>query len=106
MLGKMRHKVIIQTRSRTADDAGGASSTWKDSKEVWAYMKPASQRENFKGMKISEETGYEFTIRYQSGITAEQRIKYGKRYFAIRSVLNRMERERYLDILAEEGVAT
>jgi SPP1 family predicted phage head-tail adaptor len=105
-LGKMRHRIKIQSRDTTSDGAGGYSSSWDEFDEIWAYMKPASARENFKGMQIAEEKSYEFTIRYQSGISAGQRLKYGSRLFNIKSVLNRDERNRYLDILAEEGVAT
>lgn len=105
-LGKMRHKIQFESRDKTSDGAGGFSSSWDEAKEVWAHMKPASMRENFRGMKISEETSYEFTIRYQTGISAGQRIKYNDRIFNVKSVLNRDERDKYLDILAEEGVVT
>ena len=44
-------------------------------------------------------------IRFNSSVTAKNRIKLGSRIFNIRSVLNVNERSRYMKILAEEGVA-
>ena len=105
-VGKMRHRIILQTSARTSDDAGGATIAWSDFAEMWTYAKPAALRENFRDMKINEEKDYEFTIRYKSGFDASARIKFGNRYFNIRQVRNRDERNKYLDILAEEGVAT
>lgn len=105
-IGKMRHRITLQTPERTSDGIGGDTIAWNDLAEMWTYAKPASLRENFRDMKINEEKDYEFTIRYRSGFDSSSRIKFGGRYFNVRQVRNRDERDKYLDILAEEGVAT
>lgn len=104
-LGRMRHKVIIQSKSATSDGAGGSSIEWKGTNEIWAHVKPMSERENFKGMQLEESKTYEITVRYRTGVTAGQIIKFGERLFNIKQVRNRDERNKYLDILCEEGVA-
>ena len=105
-IGKMRHRISLESVGRTSDDAGGFSSGWDEAAEIWAHVKPASARENFRDMQLAEEKTYEVTIRYRDNASASQRIKFGTRIFNIRQVRNRDERSRYLDILCEEGVAT
>lgn len=104
-IGKMRHRITIQSSGRTSDGFGGAGIAWTDVAQMWTYAKPASVRENFRDMKINEEKSYEFTIRYKSGFDSSARIKFGTRIFNIKQIRNRDEKDKYLDILAEEGVA-
>ena len=45
-------------------------------------------------------------IRYRAGVTAKMRLTFGARVFNIRGVINAGERDRTLELLCEEGVAT
>ena len=44
-------------------------------------------------------------MRYRPDITPANRLRLGTRVFNIRAILNEGERNRWLTILAEEGVA-
>jgi len=105
MLGKMRHRITLQSRTRTADEGGGAASLFVDVEEVWAYFRPVSGQEQFQADKIKEKKKYLATVRYRDSITASQRIKFGDRLYNITSIKNLEERDRYVEIECEEGGA-
>ena len=113
-LGAMRHRVTIQSQTRTSDGGGGQFVTWSDVDTVYASIKPASGSERLFGDQLEERVSTTITIRHRRDVTFKNRIKYsstvdGQNYtrtFNIRRVINRDTRDKYLDILVEEGVAT
>lgn len=99
----LRHKVTIQTLTETADGSGGFASSWADTASVWAKITPASGYERAQGQQLEAVITHKIIIRYRAGITTKQRIKYGARYFAITSVINLDEADRFLQIMAAES---
>lgn len=106
MIGKLRHRVILQAPNETADGAGGWTLTWTDVATVWAAIEPLKGAERLKAQRLEASVTHKVTIRHRDGVTAKQRLKFGTRFFNIRAVINRGERDRFLELLAEEGVAT
>jgi len=105
--GKLRHKVSVQRLNRI--DAGGGSYNveWETFASPYAWIKPLSGTESLFGMQLEDTITHDIIIRYKASrtITPENRIKFGSRLFNIRSVINVEERNRWLQIRAEEGVA-
>lgn len=106
-IGRMRHRVTLQTETRTADGGGGATIAWTDQATVWAEITPLSGSEQLRGMALEGRVTHRIRIRYRSDIapTAAWRVAYGARLFNVRAVLNENERNRFLILLADEGVA-
>lgn len=104
-IGDMRQRLALQQEVRTADTGGGASLSWSTIKTIWAEVMPVSAREDMQGEKLSGRTTHKIITRYDSGITTDMRLLLGARIFNIRGVRNVEERGRFLEIIAEEGVA-
>ena len=109
MIGKLRHRLTIQQSRRIGDGGGGSEGSWDDPIKVatvWGSVKPLSGNERLRAMQLEARVSHRITIRYRTGITTAMRVLFGTRLFNIRAVLNLDERNRWLDIMAEEGVAT
>lgn len=105
--GMLRHSITIKSRGTLASDSGGGGTyPWDVTKATArAYIKPLSGREQLHAMQLESPVTHKIVMRYVSGITADMRVELGSRYFNIRAVINVEERNRWLEIMAEEGVA-
>ncbi len=104
--GRLRHRVTLQNAADTADGGGGFTTTWSDVATVWAAIEPLKSRERLFAQQLETPVTHRVTIRYRAGVTAKMRLKFGARVFNIRGVINAGERDRTLELLCEEGVAT
>lgn len=104
--GRLRHRVTLQSAADTADGGGGFTTTWSDVATVWAAIEPLAARERLFAQQLENPVTHRVTIRYRAGVTATMRLKFGARVFNIRGVINAGERDRTLELLCEEGVAT
>ena len=106
--GSMREQITLQTEARAADGGGGYTQSFTTNYTVYASVKPVSGNEQYQQGQITDTQQYEFVIRYRSDktVTPKNRILWGSRVFQIKSVINDMERNKYLVITAAEGVAT
>lgn len=103
MLGKMRHRVRVESRTRAGDGMGGAGSTWNLVKIVWAYMRPKTTTETSGRDRIEDRQTYLFTIRYMEGFVPSYRIVYNDETYNVVSVKNMDERDKYMEIEATKG---
>lgn len=101
----LRHRVTIQREARTADGAGGYTLDWSDVATVWARIEPRKGAERLRAMQVQDTVNHRVTIRYRAGVTAAMRLVFGTRVFDIRAVINPDERDRWLELMCEEGVA-
>jgi len=106
--GTLRHTIAIQAPTQTADSYGAAGGeTWADVSgmgAVPASIRPSSASETIDNQKTEMRTTHQIRIRYRSGVTGSQRVKFGSRYFRINSIVNWQERNIYLDLMCEEIV--
>lgn len=102
--GTLKHRIVIQSETKTPDGIGGSTLTWADKMEAWAAIWPLSAKESLDAMKLELVVTHKIRIRYRSGITAKNRIKFGSRIFNIVSLINLDERGRTLDMLATEDI--
>ncbi len=107
--GRLRHQIVIEESVETADGQGGFTTGWQNFATVWAEVKAvrsAGSHEAVQDHQVQGVDRYRFTIRPLAGVTSKMRISYDSRLFNIRSVLDLDGTGRFLEILAEEGVAT
>lgn len=102
--GTLRHRIEIQGESVTRDSYGGETKSWTTSATVWASINPLSGRERLAAQQVNAETTHKITMRYHSGLTPENRIKFGSRIFDIEEILNTGENNVELVIMAREEV--
>lgn len=104
---RLRARVILQQPVHTPDGAGGVTRSWENVATLWAEIQPLRGQEVQEAGRLQGSTTHKVTIRYRSGVTAAQRFLYeSTRVFNIRSVMNLAERDEFLELLVEEGVAT
>jgi len=105
--GTLRHIIIIEEQSDASDGMGGFTNTWgtvTGMGAVPAAIWPFKATETVQAMQLEEKITHRIRIRYRSGITAKNRIKFGSRIFNIISLINVDERNISLDILATEEI--
>ena len=113
-IGKLRHKLHIQTQTRTSDGGGSQAVSYSDSFSVFGSIMPKTGSERVFGDQLEERVTHIITTRFSRKITFKNRIEYRfnrdgenfSRIFNIKRVINKNTRDRYLEILCEEGVAT
>ena len=105
-LGKMRHRINIQTLSRSADTLGGNSHSFSTTVTVWGMIEPLVGNERVEGGQIENRQRFKFTMRHNSNLTTDDRLNYDSRNFRILSIQKPMEIDKYSIVIAEEGVAT
>lgn len=63
-IGKLNHRISLQTRSATLDDYGQQVNSWTTVATVWANIKPIGGREKMRAMAIESELTHTVAIRY------------------------------------------
>lgn len=113
-VGALRHRLVIEAEGPAGDGGGGqGADPWANAirvATVWGQIVPLTGprtgAETSRAARLEARVTHRITLRWRPGILARHRIRFGDRVFNIRSVTNRDERNRVLEILAEEGVAT
>ena len=113
-VGKMQHRLALQTPSRTDDGGGSGRTSWSTLATVWGRIESQDGSERFFGDQNEGRTTHLITIRFRRGLTIKNRIVYQftsenvlyTRTFNIKSIENKGERDKYLELKCEEGVAT
>jgi SPP1 family predicted phage head-tail adaptor len=103
--GRRRHQIYLQSSALTGDEGAGGAETWSDnSGPHYASVEPLKGDEALRGLQLQGTVTHRVTMRYRSGVTPKQRIRFGARFFDIRLVTDPEERREQLEILAEEVV--
>lgn len=101
-VGRLRHRVTLQQPVDADDGAGGTDRVWNDAAVLWARIEPLSAAERVAAERLEAAADHRITIRWRAGITHAMRFSIGTRTFAIRGLIDREERNRFLDCLCEE----
>ena len=104
--GKLRNQIQLQRQELTTDGAGGWEKDWTTYATVWAYVKPLSGTEGFVGMQVEDSITHEIAIRYLEDVRAADRVLFHEREMNIKEVINKEERDRWIVMRCQEGVAT
>lgn len=91
IIGKLRHRVTIQTYSESTNSYGETSKSWSDQATVWASVEPLSGRELEYAQQVHAQTTTKIVMRWRS-ISTKQRISFNGQTYEILSVLNPEER--------------
>jgi SPP1 family predicted phage head-tail adaptor len=102
--GNLRERVTFQTKTEVSDGiSAGGTETWTDTLTgVPAAIWPLKGDQAIDAMKLEHTVTHRVRVRYQSAITADMRIEWGSRYLDIIAMINLNERNRELEIIAEE----
>lgn len=103
-IGKLRHRVSLQSAVDAADSFGQPIRTWSTYATVWAQVVPTSGDESPLANQLHGSTTHKVTIRHRTGVDVGHRILFGTRVLNI-SAPPRDPEERgiWLEIDAEEN---
>jgi SPP1 family predicted phage head-tail adaptor len=101
-IGKLRHRVSLQSSTATANEFGEKIPAWSTYATVWAEIMPLQGRELENAQQISEKCDFEIFIRYNSAVQSTHRVIFGSRTFEIQAVLNIEERNAKLKLICTE----
>lgn len=101
--GQLNRRITIQQVTITRDSYGGTVETYTTYKQVWAAIEPLRGREYWEAAAHNRENMTKFTIRHISGVTASMQIQDADgNLFDIQSVINPMDENRFLELLATQ----
>ena len=101
----MRYRVKVERATNTRDAGGGIAQAFNPVTFIYADIKPKSANSVYRQGMLQEKVTHEVTIRYMTNIDTNSRITFGTRQFAINGIINVDERDRFLTLLCEEGIA-
>jgi len=102
--GRLRHKVVLQSRSNTQDDFGQPVESWTALGSIYAAIEPLSGRELMTRSGAAALASHKITIRHREGITPANRILFGVRLFDILLIVNPQEMNERLEMIVQERV--
>lgn len=104
--GKLRNQITIEREQSVPDGAGGSTITWSTVASPRAFIKPMSGGERLQAMRLESTVTHRIFIRYRSDLLTSDRVSYKGRIMQIRALINLEERNRWLEIYADEGEVT
>lgn len=105
----LRHRMALQSPRENRGAGGDYGDPWASPialGTISAQITPVSGYERLKSAQLESPVTHRIVTRYRSDITHKCRLVYESRIFNIRAVIDPTERKRWLEIKAEEGVAT
>lgn len=85
--GKLRQYVEIQQPVTPRNADGERTESWIHFSYCWANIEPLSAREFMTAQQIQSKISARITIRKQTGLTADMRVRYGTDYYNIEGIL-------------------
>lgn len=99
----LRHRVNVQTETRTSDGQGGYTATWTTaSANVPAAIDPIQARQQFINASVGVDATHVFKMRADITVNEKQRILWGIRTFEILTIENINEVGELLFITTKE----
>jgi SPP1 family predicted phage head-tail adaptor len=100
--GDLRHRVVIESPTRTSDGAGGSTTEWNTVAEIWAAIWSRTVDEDFTLDRVAGTASHDIWIRYRSDVTPDMRIRCGSRIFDILGAIDVEDRGAWLKCPSEE----
>jgi head-tail adaptor len=105
---RLSTRLTLEAPQRVADGGGGWQVVWNVVGTLWAEIRSSGARERVSGEREISRITHRITIRAAEvgsdrRPTAEQRLRKGSRFYALRGVTEMDGRDGYLTCWAEEG---
>lgn len=101
-IGRLRHRLTLESATRTPDGGGGASESWATVATVWASITPTGGSEAIDADALTGRISHEIVFRHRPGVAPVMRLRRGNRVFEIAAVIDIDERKRWLKCLCME----
>jgi len=95
-IGRLSHRLTLETPVRTPDGGGGWALAWEAVAEMWAAVEMSTGGERVEGGRLSGTVKARITIRYRDDVTPAMRFRNGGQVYEILNALDMDGRRRYL----------
>lgn len=102
MRGRLRHQIVIESKTLAGDGMGGGTATWTTFATVRAAIEPISGSEYIAAQQMQTKVTHRIRLRYLANVTAAMRVKFGTRIFQIESILTFNEVKRDMQLMCSE----
>lgn len=107
--GRLRHRVVLQSKSVARDSYGDEIVTWTDGDTVWASIEPLRGREYTEMRQEHADVTTRIRMRQRRGVDTTMRLKWTDEtstahYFGVEAVIHPMENRRETQLLCVEMV--
>ena len=105
-IGRLNRRVTIMARAEETDDLGQTTNSgFKDLRTVWATIAPLRGSELWEAQKIKPVMYYRITVRYQSDLTPDMRVRMpDNKVMDITAIIDKDYRHEYQEIMCTEHV--
>jgi len=104
--GRLRHRAMLQKLEQVQDSVGGWETTWVDDRLIWCWIRPLSGTQRLENMRRDNQVSHTIYARFDTNISAENRIKYRNKVYRLEAPWSPDERMEFIQMSATEGVAT
>ena len=104
--GALREPITIQRKISVSDGMGGQAIQWIDLATVRAHVKPLSGREALQAMQLQASITHRIYMRYRADLQPSDRLVMRGQPLQIKAILNMEMRNQWLEVSADQGVAT
>lgn len=107
-VNEMKHRITIESKTRTTDGIGGATVSWATFVTVWSRIETVLGNERKFAGRLEENITHVITCRSKAvvGTTIGMRVTHESRVFQVHSVVRRNEVDEWTEIRAIEGVGS
>ncbi|HEY9059339.1 MULTISPECIES: phage head closure protein [Pseudobacteroides] len=102
-IGKLRHRITIQSYSTIKNSFGEEVKVWTDYAVVSASVEPMSGKELFTAQQLHAETTTQIILRYLGGLNTSMRVLFNNKIYDILHVSNKEERNIAIYLLCKEN---
>jgi len=98
MTGKFQCRMSVQSLATVEDGFGsGAPDDWQEVRAEMFFLQPLRGQEYIAAQMTQSNTTHKGMCHYFAGANSKMRLKYGDRIFHVDGVVNRFERNAFLD---------
>jgi SPP1 family predicted phage head-tail adaptor len=102
----LKHRVTIEQPVETQGADGSVVQTWGVFARCKAAINPLSGNEYFSAQAMQAEVSGRIWVRYvdAKGVTSKMRVVWGNRIYEILSVIDYLERHKWIQLMVSEDV--
>lgn len=98
----LKHRVSLFERLQVLGEGGRKTVTWQLISKVWSDLKPKPLGAVQRAERMEYPVTHTVLVPFHESYLATRRIDYGSRQFVVKSTINLMEENRWIEFQCEE----
>ncbi len=103
-IGEFKHLIdIFEQVTDVRRVGGGRDPTWAIKFSTFAKITPSQKNDLLQAQGLEQQVSHKIMIRFQDGVTSDERIRFKGRFMFIKSFINIEEQDKFIEIAALES---